>query len=470
MRCSVVIPCWNGAELTADCLRSLFAQRGDHELEIVLVDNGSTDATQELGAMDARIRLVRLATNRGFAGGVNAGVAASRLPFVLVLNNDTQAAPNLLDELHTALVSEPGIAAAAPLSNHVKGPALLPIGGRARDPAVRADLAAELGAADTARIQDVDTLAGLCLLLRRSTLDEVGPFDERFGHGNFEDDDLCLRLRLRGHRLVIARTAFLHHEGHATFRALGMEMREQIELRRAQFFAKWRNDPAGRAVIAAMRGDLATAAAASHEAKARWPLWPDADWHIAREFAARGEHAAAGQHFASFLRACPRHAEAAIEFGLQQLASGDRALAERQFAWAFANCHVDTTCQVHLLRRLGEHAHREHRWQEALVCFRDASDLAPDDGGLHNWIGAVHLELGDLAAATACFDAAIARGHALGHTNRGICRHRCGDDAGALSDFAKAMELLPEDQTARNNHAALMLHLSRRQLAGTAAS
>jgi GT2 family glycosyltransferase/Tfp pilus assembly protein PilF len=468
MRCSVVIPCFNGAELTASCIESLLEQTGGHELEILLVDNASTDGTARLGAQHPTVRVLRQATNRGFAGGVNAGLRAARHPLLLILNNDTRAAPNLLTELHRQLTSDPRIGAVAPVSNHVKGPALLPIGSAGRERQPRARLAEDLSATDTPQ-QDVDNLAGLCLLMRRSTLDEVGLFDERFGHGNFEDDDLCLRLRLAGYRLVIARTAFLHHEGHATFRAMGIPLTEEIARRRVQFEAKWQHDPAGRAVIAALHGDLLAAAAAAAKARAVWPKWPDADWHLARGRSLAGDAMGAAHHFATLLRGCPRHSDAALELGLHLLAAGQTTTAQHQLGWTIANCHLSHNQQLHLLHVLGERAYHEQRWPEAVENFRAAVALAPDDGALHNWLGTALLGIGDPSAAIASFTRAIELDFALAYTNRGIASHRLGAIFDALADFRTARQRLPNDPTARDNLAALEAHLATTQLAASTA-
>lgn len=450
-----MIPCHNGVDLTRLCIDSLTAQTGSPDLEILVVDNASTDATATLDRHHPTVRVLRQPVNRGFAGGVNAGIRAARHATIVVLNNDTAAAPNLLRELHAALDSDARIGAAAPVSNHVKGPAQVPVGAQGRDAAAREAIADALHACRTSRLQDVDTLAGLCLMMRRTTLDESGLFDERFGHGNFEDDDLCLRLRLLGYRLVIVRTAFLHHEGHATFRSMGLELGEQLAHRRAQFDAKWRHDPAGLATVAALHGDLAGAAAAAAAARAQWPRWPDADLHLGRWLAATGDVAGAGRHFAALLRACPQHSEAAVELGLQLLARGDAEGAARHLEWTIANCHLTTSLQLRLLRQLGERAHAREDWREAEVHFRSAITLAPNDGALHNWLGLALLGAGDLERAAAAFGDAIVHGFPIAHTNLGICNQRRGDPERALGDFARAVALLPHDPIARRNHDAM---------------
>ncbi len=450
MLCSVVIPCHNGADLTHACVESLLAQDGPRPHEILLVDNASTDGTAALVRAHPSVRVLRQPTNLGFGAGVNVGIRQSRGELVLVLNNDTLAAPNLLQELTAVLQSSPTIGAAAPVSNHVKGPARVAIGTHGRDPDDRAELARLLQGA-AARMQDVDTLAGLCLLIRRSTLDRVGVFDERFGHGNFEDDDLCLRLRLHGYRLVIARRAFLHHEGHATFRALGLDVRTEIDRRRQQFLAKWRPDPAGRATIAALQSDLGAAATAAAAARRIWPLWPEADWHLARWHTANGNHATAARHLRQLLCACPHHSEAAVALGAALRLAGDAEAAHAQLMHAARTCHLAPDRLSSILGMLGEHDYARGRIGAAVAHFRSAVEMAPADGGLHNWLGVGRLASGDLHGAEQSFRAGAAADFALAHTNLGICLQRQDRIDEARVCFERAVELLPDDPTARRN-------------------
>jgi len=449
MDCSVVIPCHGGVALTRACVDAL-AEQAPRPAEVVLVDNCSPDDTRSLAGRHGLVRVLRQATNLGFAGGVNAGIRAARAPRILVLNNDTLPAPGMLRELHAVLDSDPRIAAVAPVSNHVKGPARLPIGDVGRDPVQRARIAAELATAPP--LQDVDTLAGLCLLLRRSVLDEVGLFDERFGHGNFEDDDFCLRLRLRGHRLVIARRAFLHHEGHATFRAMGLDLKEEIARRFTQFAAKWQNDPAGRATIAAIRGDAATAAAESLDARLRWPRWADADWLLAKASLQRGDRDAASAALRACLRECPFHTDAAV--ALCCLSIADSATPERDVTTLASSHHLSSDHEARLFAALGELAYRRGDHRTAAAHFAAASERRPTDGELQNWLGLARLAADDLDAASSAFETAIRHGCALAHTNLGITLHRRGRTTAAREAFARAVELLPDHDVARQNLAS----------------
>jgi GT2 family glycosyltransferase len=87
-RIGVVIPTWNGRHLLPFCLQALAGQT-DVQLDVVVVDNGSRDDSREwLAREHPWVRVLPLPANAGFAGAVNAGIAACDSEFILLLNND----------------------------------------------------------------------------------------------------------------------------------------------------------------------------------------------------------------------------------------------------------------------------------------------------------------------------------------------------------------------------------------------
>jgi len=102
-RISVIVLSWNGRAHLERCLESLQAQTCP-DFEVVVVDNGSTDGSPDLVAQRfPAVRLIRQATNLGFAAGSNAGIQATSSEFVATLNNDAWAEPAWLAELVQAL-------------------------------------------------------------------------------------------------------------------------------------------------------------------------------------------------------------------------------------------------------------------------------------------------------------------------------------------------------------------------------
>ncbi|MCB9663510.1 MAG: glycosyltransferase [Alphaproteobacteria bacterium] len=109
-RVSVVAPVYNEAgvlhELARRCLAA--ARRVDPEAEVVLADDASTDATQELSrSLPAGVRVVRLPTNRGQLGATKAGLAAALGEIVVVLDGDLQDPPERIPHLVAALEAQP---------------------------------------------------------------------------------------------------------------------------------------------------------------------------------------------------------------------------------------------------------------------------------------------------------------------------------------------------------------------------
>jgi len=110
---SLIIPNWNGLRHLQTCLDAVLRQTYP-QYEIVLVDNGSSDGSCEFVAENyPQVRLLRSEKNLGFAGGTNLGIRSTESDYVATLNNDTEAEPTWLEELVTAIESEPRVGMAA---------------------------------------------------------------------------------------------------------------------------------------------------------------------------------------------------------------------------------------------------------------------------------------------------------------------------------------------------------------------
>lgn len=239
---SVIIPLHGGEEDIERCLEALCAYPSLLH-EVIVVDNASPDKAAEIADdLCKRLpngRVIRLEENKGFAAGCNAGFAASGGEVVIYLNSDAVMPRSGLIRMIESLIASGSIAASGPLSNSVGHFQLTGTTYTSFETLDSfADEFAQRQAADT----DVDMLVGFCLAVRRQAIEEVGGFDEGFGLGTFEDNDLCYRLRRAGWRLVISQRSFVHHEGSMTIRRVIPEPGSLLAQNQARYLAKWRED------------------------------------------------------------------------------------------------------------------------------------------------------------------------------------------------------------------------------------
>jgi GT2 family glycosyltransferase len=217
VRVTAIVVSWNSGTDLPRCLAALDAQ--DHpDLEVVVVDNASSDGAADLvrAVMTHErahpLRLVANPTNRGFAGGVNDGLAASEADAVLLVNPDVVAAPDVVARCVAALLADPRRGSIQPkLHRSVRGPG----GERVLDTTghlfTRARLWQNRGEGEVDRGQydlagEVFGASGALVLHRRAMLDDVAwrSPDGRLEHltedlfAYFDDVELDLRARMRG--------------------------------------------------------------------------------------------------------------------------------------------------------------------------------------------------------------------------------------------------------------------------------
>jgi GT2 family glycosyltransferase len=208
---AVVVVNWNGRHYLEGCLAALRVQTLP-ELQIVVVDNGSTDGSAALvRSAFPEVQLIPLAENRGFAAGNNAGIRGLRTRYVLALNNDTIAEPGWAEALVAAAEGDAGVGAVASRIVFADRPEVLDAAG----------LAAAwdgngynigLGEPATEHLEPREVF-GACAgaaLYRRAMLDDVGLFDERY-FAYVEDTDLAWRAQLAGWRCLYAPDAVVRH-------------------------------------------------------------------------------------------------------------------------------------------------------------------------------------------------------------------------------------------------------------------
>jgi GT2 family glycosyltransferase/tetratricopeptide (TPR) repeat protein len=236
---SIVVATHNALPFTQQLLPNL-RHYTDEPYELIFVDNASNDGTQAYLRSCGDVTLIENAENRGFPAAANQGARGARGEFILFLNNDVLVTTGWLTRMLRAFGSGGRVGLVGPSSNCVSGAQEVVPG---YDDLTNLDgWAWEFGKQFDGRLEPIDRLVGFCLLVRREVLDQIGsngPFDERFGLGNFEDDDLCRRAIAAGWQCVIARDGYIHHFGHASFAAAGVDLNALLEHNAQLYAEKW---------------------------------------------------------------------------------------------------------------------------------------------------------------------------------------------------------------------------------------
>jgi GT2 family glycosyltransferase len=239
--CAVIIPTYNGADLTAACLKALLANPPSAcRWTIVVVDDASTESVAgKLARFEPHIQLVEQKVNTGFAGACNAGAqAAGECDYLVFLNNDTLPVAGWLDALVEEASADARVAA-------VGAKLLFPTGqvqhagvaiGQDRWPHhLYAGFPGEHPAVN--RPKQVTAVTAACLLVRRADFDQLGGFDTGFQNG-YEDVDFCLRLGQRRRLTRYCPRSVVYHLESVTRWPSGVPERTEVSVQ--LYEQRWR--------------------------------------------------------------------------------------------------------------------------------------------------------------------------------------------------------------------------------------
>ena len=251
MDLSVIIVNWNTRELLSQCLQSVYETAGDVGLEVLVVDNGSSDGS---GAMVRRefpqVRLIENVENVGFARANNQAVVISQGRYVLLLNSDAvlrsgalQAMCRFMDQR-----SEAGVVGAKLLNpdgsfqaSYMDFPVIL-------DEVLLLTKLSRLfhpacfpshSLAESQEVSEADWVPGTCLMIRRETLEQVGGLDEDYFMYS-EEVDWCWRVKRAGWKVFYLPEAEVLHWGGQSIGQVPLHKRARVYGGKLLFFRKCR--------------------------------------------------------------------------------------------------------------------------------------------------------------------------------------------------------------------------------------
>ena len=215
-RVAAIVLNYNGKDVTLLTLSSLV--RLDYpSVDLVVVDNGSTDGSFEaVAASYPTVVQLRVEHNQGISWGLNHGLrwALERdYDYLLVLNNDVEAAPDMLSELVRVAESDPTIGCVGPKTYYYGDrERLWSTGGilRFKESVTRERGMNELDRGQYDRDEEVPYVNGCAMLMRRAAVEKAGLWDPTYYLG-VEDADWCFRMKRHGFRCFYAHRARLWH-------------------------------------------------------------------------------------------------------------------------------------------------------------------------------------------------------------------------------------------------------------------
>jgi N-acetylglucosaminyl-diphospho-decaprenol L-rhamnosyltransferase len=261
VNCSVLIVSFNTREIVLEAIGSVASLP---QAETIVIDNASHDGSATaIAERFPSVRLIRSATNLGFAGGVNRAAAEARHDTLLVLNSDARLEPGALDLMLDLLERQPRAALVAPAMRYADGrpqpaafafPGLLQVAldlypiDRLMDSRVN-------GRVRASQPCQVDHPLGACMLIRRAAWDDVGPLDEGY-FMYVEEVDWCRRARARGWQIWHHPHARVVHHGGASTSQQPESMFAQLWRSRLRYYSRFHGPAYNRLVHALVRAGL----------------------------------------------------------------------------------------------------------------------------------------------------------------------------------------------------------------------
>lgn len=244
IRTSIIIPVYNQANYTFQCLRSLISEIDLNFCEIIVVNNASQDETSRLlSYFDGLVTVIDNRENRGFGDACNQGAAVARGEYLVFLNNDTIIQPGWLTHLVDTAEADLSVGAVGSMLIYPDG-ILQEAGGIIWKDGTGANYGRGENPIDRKFIfaREVDYCSGASLLVRKNLFEELGGFDQRYAPAYYEDTDLCFGIRALGYKVVYQPTSRVIHYERATAGVdLNSGFKRYQQINRTKFVEKWRD-------------------------------------------------------------------------------------------------------------------------------------------------------------------------------------------------------------------------------------
>jgi GT2 family glycosyltransferase/tetratricopeptide (TPR) repeat protein len=490
---SIIILGFNQVEYTRKCIESI-RRHTRQKYELILIDNGSKDGTESFFRSIPGAKVVRNAENLGVAKGWNQGMRLAAGEYLLILNNDIIVGPDWLENMVRLAECDSSIGLVGPRSNYIAGPQIVPDVPYKAESGIQGFIRKWQGE-HALSAAEFRFIKGFCHLMPRHVFEKVGFYDERFGKGNFEDDDYCLRVHLHGFRALFADDSFIHHFGSVSFNQESIDWQALMIENRKKYEEKWAKGAAaihdtqvsmpgsipasagsapapatgasgsadarleqGKAAYG--NGDFKRARALFLEAQEAAPGAPEPYCCLGALMFSEGNHQEAASLFMRCLNLAPAHADAAQNL-LDTLAARSgrvtqdeisalvaRYPSNRIFASARADADAYRSSQDPRPAMPASDASSTASWTPApATTGATAKPAAPAPTDMPAWRREVERLIGSAQYGPAMdiIERKLKAGEETGACRNylGVIAHACGDANAALEHFTAALRICP---------------------------
>jgi len=239
---SIIIPVYNKALYTFNCLKSIVEHPGERSYEVTVVDDASSDETPRMMEEMKGISHLRSENNMGFVASCNRGAKGAKGRFLVFLNNDTMVTNGWLDALLETFDRFPQVGLAGGKLVYPDG-RLQEAGGVIWDDASGMNFGKwdDPERPEYNYVREVDYCSAACIAVPRDLFDSIGGFDTRYSPAYYEDTDLAMEVRKRGFRsLYQPFCTIVHFEGVTAGTDTSSGVKRYQEVNRSKFLEKWR--------------------------------------------------------------------------------------------------------------------------------------------------------------------------------------------------------------------------------------
>lgn len=219
MKIAIILVNYNGERYNVACIESILKNQGEYEVDIIVVDNASTDQSLSIlqeTYLQEQVEVICLSDNIGFAGANNVGIRRAEeigADYVLLLNNDTEIASDMIQQLITCAGHYPDSVIAPKIYYSDDRNRIWAAGGSV-SPIIKKVSHDGLNQIDRGQFneeKEIEFATGCCLFIPMAVIERTGVLDERF-FLYYEDTEYSFRLQKQGVHIYYCPKAYMYHK------------------------------------------------------------------------------------------------------------------------------------------------------------------------------------------------------------------------------------------------------------------